>query len=131
VEEGGFTYDSDAYNDDLPYHVEVGDKRHLVLPYTFTFNDGRFVQSPGYAHPGDFFENLKRGFDYLWEEGATHPKMMSIGLHPRWTGQPGRASALRDFLDYAHEKGDVWFARRTDIARHWEANAHTFPGYTS
>jgi peptidoglycan/xylan/chitin deacetylase (PgdA/CDA1 family) len=118
VEEGGFVYDSDAYNDDLPYFTEVKGKRHLILPYTLAYNDGRFVLGD-YSDPTSFFDYCKRGFDYLWDEGATHPKMMSVGLHSRWIGQAGRASALRDFLEYAHDKGDVWFARRIDIANYW------------
>ena len=118
VEEGGFVYDSNAYNDDLPYFVEVNGTRHLIVPYSFSYNDMRFV-FPGYADPGSFFEYLRRGLDLLWDEGATHPKIMSIGLHPKWVGQAGRASALKEFLEYAHEKGDVWFARRIDIANWW------------
>ena len=119
VEEGGFLYDSNAYNDDLPYFVPVGEKEHLVVPYTHTYNDGRFVLTPGYASPWDYFENCRRGIQYLWEEGATHPRMMSIGLHPRWVGQAGRTSALREIIDYAFDLGNVWFARRVDIARWW------------
>ncbi|WP_246136689.1 polysaccharide deacetylase family protein [Leekyejoonella antrihumi] len=118
VEEGGFLYDSDAYNDDLPYYVNVGVHQHLVLPYSFTFNDMRFA-FPGFADPMSFFTYLQMGLDELWEEGATSPKMMTIGVHPRWTGQPGRSLALRKFLDYARDKGDVWFARRSDVAEHW------------
>jgi peptidoglycan/xylan/chitin deacetylase (PgdA/CDA1 family) len=125
VEEGGFLYDSDAYNDDLPYFVEVGDHRHLVIPYSFTYNDMRFV-FPGFADPMSFFTYCKMGLDQLWEEGATHPKMMSIGLHPRWIGQAARAKALRAFIDYALEKGDVWFARKVDIANWWLAHHEEF-----
>lgn len=119
VKEGGFVYDSNAYNDDLPYYVQVGDVRHLVVPYTHSYNDGRFAISPGYSSPQDFFENCRRGIRYLWEEGAERPRMMSIGLHPRWIGQAGRTSALRDLIEYANELRDVWFARRIDIARWW------------
>jgi peptidoglycan/xylan/chitin deacetylase (PgdA/CDA1 family) len=119
VEEGGFTYDADAYNDDLPYNVEVLGRRHLIVPYSFTYNDARFVASQGYGSPSDFLDNIKRGFDYLWEEGESHPRMMSIGLHPRLVGQASRASALAEFLDYARKKGGVWFARRIDIAEWW------------
>jgi peptidoglycan/xylan/chitin deacetylase (PgdA/CDA1 family) len=119
VEEGGFTYDADAYNDDLPYNVEVLGRRHLIVPYSFTYNDARFVASQGYGGPSDFLDNIKRGFDYLWEEGESHPRMMSIGLHPRLVGQASRASALAEFLDYARKKGGVWFARRIDIAEWW------------
>lgn len=119
VEEGGFVYDSDAYNDDLPYYVEVQGKQHLVLPYTLTYNDARFAVAPGHSDPDSFLDQLKRGLDYLWEEGETHPRMMSIGLHPRLIGQAGRTSALRDFIEYAGNKDGVWFARRIDIANWW------------
>jgi peptidoglycan/xylan/chitin deacetylase (PgdA/CDA1 family) len=118
VAEGGFTYDSDAYNDDLPYFVEVNGARHLVVPYSLTFNDMRFA-FPGYADPNSFFTYLSMGLDDLWDEGATNPKMMTIGVHGRWAGQPGRARALRNFVDYALGKGGVWFARRNDIAQWW------------
>ena len=127
VAEGGFVYDSNSYNDDLPYWVEVSGRRHLVVPYTHTYNDGRFAFSPGYAHPGDFFENCKRGIEYLWEEGATHPRMMSIGLHARLVGQAGRASALRDLILWAQELPGVWFARRSDIADWWTRNYSDLP----
>ena len=119
VEEGGFVYDSDAYNDDLPYFVEVAGRRHLVIPYTLTYNDARFVTVGGYGSPVDFVDQLKRGLDHLWEEGATHPRMMSVGLHPRLAGQAARASALAEFIDYARRKGGVWLARRIDVARWW------------
>ena len=126
VQEGGFVYDCDAYNDALPYYVEVGGKRHLVLPYTLTYNDGRFAFPNGYTDPNAFFDHLKRGLDCLWEEGATHPRMMSIGLHPRFVGQAARISALRQFFDYALEKGGVWFARRIDIANWWHEHHESF-----
>jgi peptidoglycan/xylan/chitin deacetylase (PgdA/CDA1 family) len=117
VAEGGFSYDSDAYNDDLPYFVNVNCNRHLVVPYSLTYND---VQS---TMPGELADLWKRGLDELWHEGAHgSPKMMSIGLHPRLIGQAGRASALREFLEYAQGKEDVWFARRGDIADWWHEN---------
>ena len=120
VEEGGFVYDADAYNDDLPYFTEVKGKRHLVVPYTLTYNDGRYVLPQGFSGPGDFFDICRRGLDeYLREGEAGYPKMMSIGLHPRWVGQAARVNALREFIEYAQAKGDVWFARRIDIARWW------------
>lgn len=126
VEEGGFEYDSDAYNDDLPYHVEVNGIRHLVVPYTFTYNDARFVTGTGYGSPGDFLDNLKRGFDQLWSEGETHPRMMSIGLHPRLVGQASRAHALDEFVRHARSMGNVWFATRLEIARWWQEHHATF-----
>src|SRR5215213_2800468 len=110
VEEGGFVYDSDAYNDDLPYFTEVKGTRHLIVPYTLTYNDGRYVLSQGYGSPTDFFDYCRRGLDELRREGeAGTPKMMSVGLHPRWAGQAGRASGLREFIEYGLECGDVWF----------------------
>ncbi len=118
----GFLYDSNAYNDDLPYFVDVQGNPLLVIPYTLTYNDGKFVMASGqgYASPTDFLDYCSRALDELWREGANgYPKMMSIGLHPRWIGQAGRISALRAFLSYAQEMGGVWFARRIDIARWW------------
>ena len=107
-------------DDDLPYFTEVKGKRHLVVPYTLTYNDGRYVLPQGFSSPGDFFDICRRGLDeYLREGEAGYPKMMSIGLHPRWAGQAGRTSALRQLIEYGLEKGDVWFARRIDIARWW------------
>lgn len=122
VEHGGFLYDADAYNDEVPYYTSVQGKKHLVVPYSQTLNDGKFVRPQGYGGPTDFFDSLKRTLDYLLEEGETHPKMMSIGLHPRIIGQPSRISALKEFLIYAKEKEDVWIARRLDIAKHWLEN---------
>jgi peptidoglycan/xylan/chitin deacetylase (PgdA/CDA1 family) len=127
VEEGGFVYDADAYNDDLPYFTEVNGKRHLIVPYTFTYNDGRYVLAQGFGGPSDFFDQCRRGLDELRREGrAGYPKMMSIGLHPRWAGQAGRTSALRELIEYALGLGDVWFARRIDIAEWWLAHHEEF-----
>ena len=126
VEEGGFVYDSDAYNDDLPYYVDVKGTRHLVIPYSMTYNDAKFGVLPGYGSPSDFVDNLKRGFDQLWDEGETHPRMMSIGLHPRLIGQASRIHALREFLEHAEKKGKVWFARRIDIANWWNEHQAEF-----
>src|SRR5229473_2187978 len=120
VENGGFLYDSDAYNDELPYWVGVGDKRHLVIPYSLTTNDVKFGR--GVFGPGeDFFAYLRDSFDLLYEEGAEHPRMMSIGLHMRITGHPGRASALIRFIEHILSRSHVWVCRREDIARHWMA----------
>jgi peptidoglycan/xylan/chitin deacetylase (PgdA/CDA1 family) len=120
AEEGGFIYDSDVYNDDLPYFTKVGTKQHLIVPYSLVYNDCRYVLAQGYSSPSDFFDTCRRGLDELWREGeAGYPKMMSVGLHPRWAGQAGRSNALREFIEYASNKGDVWFARRIDIARWW------------
>ena len=119
VEEGGFLYYSDAYNDDLLYYVEVLGKQHLIVPYTFTYNDGRYVMPQGFGSPNDFLDLTKRGFDYLWDEGKTHPHLMNIGLHLRLISQAGRMSALSDFTDYAQSMGKVWFATRLEIAKWW------------
>jgi putative urate catabolism protein len=121
VEEGGFLYDSDAYDDDLPYWVRVDTKPHLVIPYTLDANDMKFAVAPGFTSPSGFFEYLKDAFDVLYAEGKTAPKMMSVGLHARLAGRPGRAAALARFLDYVSGRDDVWIARRVDIARHWIA----------
>jgi len=126
VEEGGFVYDSDAYNDDLPYYVDVKGKQHLVVPYSMTYNDAKFSLPPSYGSPSDYLDNLKRGFDLLWEEGETHPRMMSIGLHPRLIGQASRLDSLREFIDHVEKKGGGWFARRIDIARWWHEHHASF-----
>jgi allantoinase len=125
VEAGGFLYDSDAYNDDLPYWVEVGSTPHLVIPYTLDNNDMKFGVPQGFNTGADFFTYLKDAFDVLYAEGAEHPKMMSVGLHMRLAGRPGRAAALARFLDYVGQHDRVWICRRVDIARHWIAT-HPF-----
>lgn len=123
VEEGGFLYDSEAYNDDLPYFTSVLGRQHLVIPYSQVYNDVHFIDG-SCGSPRDFYESLCWGLDQLRSEGAAgQPKMMSIGLHPRWSGQAGRALAIRRFLEHAAGTGDVWFARRADIARWWIDNA--------
>lgn len=121
VEEGGFLYDSDAYNDDLPYWTRVGETPHLVIPYTLDVNDMKFSVPPGFTSPSGYFEYMRDAFDVLYREGATSPKMLSVGLHCRLAGRPGRAAALERFLDHvlAHER--VWLCKRVDIARHWIA----------
>jgi peptidoglycan/xylan/chitin deacetylase (PgdA/CDA1 family) len=127
VEEGGFLYDSDAYNDDLPYFVEVSGKDHLVIPYTLTYNDIKFVLPEGFGGPSDFVDYCKRGIDELHREGESgKPKLMSIGLHPRLVGQAARSSALREVIEHALGKGDVWLARRRDIADWWWRHREVF-----
>ena len=121
VEEGGFLYDSDAYDDDLPHYVLVAGKPHLVIPYTLDANDMKFAVAPGFTAPSGFYEYLKDAFDVLYAEGKTTPKMMSVGLHARLAGRPGRAAALGRFLDYVAGRDEVWIPRRIDIARHWLA----------
>ena len=119
VEEGGFEYDCNAYNDDLPYWTQVHGKPWLVVPYSLEVNDSKFWRGD-LITPEHFFQVAKAAFDMLYEEGAAHPKMMSIGLHCRIIGKPGRAAGLDRFLKYASEKEGVWFARRLDIARWWK-----------
>ncbi len=122
VEEGGFLYDSDAYNDDLPYWVDVDGKKHLIVPYTLDVNDMKFSVAPGFSAPSGYFEYMRDAFDVLYREGKTQPKMMSVGLHTRLAGHPGRFAALERFLDHVMAHDDVWICRRVDIARHWIAN---------
>jgi putative urate catabolism protein len=119
VEEGGFLYDSDSYADDLPYWVTEYGRPHLVIPYTLDANDMRFATNQGFNSGDQFYAYLKDSFDVLYAEGATAPKMMSVGLHCRLVGRPGRAAALARFLDDVKSHRDVWVCRRIDIARHW------------
>ena len=118
VEEGGFVYDCNAYNDDLPYYTTVGEKKWLVIPYTAEVNDYQFWLGT-FSSPDDFLSYMRNAFDRLYHEGATHPKMMSIGLHCRIAGTPARSVALQKFLEYAKKKEGVWFPRRIDIAEWW------------
>ncbi len=135
VEQGGYSYDSDSYADELPYWLNVkvqqGNdiirKPHLVIPYSLETNDMRFSSSPGYTHAEPFFQYLKDSFDTLYAEaemnnGSQVPKMLSIGLHCRMIGRAGRIVALKKFLKYISEKPDVWVCRRNDIAKHWYEN---------
>ncbi|MBN9073438.1 MAG: allantoinase PuuE [Rhizobiales bacterium] len=124
VEEGGFLYDSDAYDDELPYLVSVAGREHLVVPYSLTHNDGKFADGT-FATADDFFSFLRDGFDLLYLEGADRPRMMSVGLHARLIGHPARAMGLIRFLDHVQRHDRVWICRRADIARHWLA---TRPG---
>ncbi len=119
MQEGGFLYDSDAYDDDLPYWVDNDGKGHLVIPYTLDTNDMRFTQVQGFNCGEDFYQYLKDAFDVLYEEGAEAPKMLSIGMHCRLLGRPARLAALEKFIKYVRSHNDVWFSRRIDIARHW------------
>jgi allantoinase len=127
VEEGGFLYDADAYNDDLPYWTTVSGKGHLVIPYTMDNNDMKFGGIQGFNTGEDFYTYLRDAFDVLYAEGATAPKMMSVGLHMRLAGRPGRASGLARFLDHVIKHEGVWICRRVDIARHWMAT-HPYRG---
>lgn len=118
VEAGGFTYDADSFGDDLPYWTKVEGKNHLVVPYSLDNNDGRYLSSYGYNAPS-FSSYLIQAFEFLRREGEDRPKMMSIGLHTRLVGRPGRAADLERFLDHVAGADDVWVTRRIDIARHW------------
>jgi len=124
IEEGGFLYDSDSYDDDLPYWVEGKSEKekHLVIPYTLDVNDMRFATPQGFNSGDQFFNYLKDSFDALYLEGKTHPKMMSIGMHARILGRPGRIMAMRKFLEYVRTFDDVWFCTRKQIADHWYEN---------
>jgi peptidoglycan/xylan/chitin deacetylase (PgdA/CDA1 family) len=116
VEEGGFVYDSECYSDDLPYWTTVQGKAHLVVPYSLVVNDARFVLAQGYGSPEHFLEYAIASLRRLRADGDDVPRMMSIGLHSRFSGQPPRADALARFIEHAQGLGDVWFARRIDIA---------------
>lgn len=120
AEEGGFVYCSDSYADDLPYWVEAAGRPMVMVPYTLDNNDMRFTMVQGFNSGEQFFTYLKDAFDYLYLEGQKgRPQMMSVGLHPRTVGRPGRMTALMRFLDYVLAKDKVWVARRIDVARHW------------
>lgn len=119
LEQGGFFYDSNAYNDDLPYLVDVCGRDHLVLPYSFDTNDMRFTRQGGFVFGDDFARYCIDAFERLYEEGANAPRMMTVGLHLRIIGRPGRIGGLETFLAHAASKPGVWFARRDEIARHW------------
>jgi OHCU decarboxylase len=119
AEEGGFLYSADSYADDLPYWEQHGNHQQLIVPYTLDANDMRFATPQGFNAGDQFFAYLKDSFDVLYAEGETAPKMMSVGLHCRLVGRPGRAAALARFLDYVASHEDVWVAKRIDIARHW------------
>lgn len=121
VEEGGFLYDSDAYNDDLPYVLTVSGRPHVVLPYAFDTNDMRFTKQGGFVFGADFARYCGDAFERLLLEGQTAPRMMSVGLHLRIIGRPGRIGGLAALLARMTAQGDVWFARRRDIAEHWRA----------
>jgi putative urate catabolism protein len=127
---GGFEYDSDYYGDDLPFWMQVRRTDgslapHLVVPYTLDANDMRFALPQGYSHGDEFFEYLRDAFDVHWAEGDERPSMMSIGMHCRLLGRPGRMRSLQRFLDHIQSHDRVWVTRRIDIARHWKAT-HPF-----
>jgi allantoinase len=118
AEEGGFLYDADDYSDDLPFWIKEADTSHLIVPYSLETNDMRFASAN--MHTGDqFFAYLRDTFDVLYAEGADRPRMMSVGLHGRLAGRPGKLAGLERFLQHALAHQDVWFCRRIEIARHW------------
>ena len=121
-DDGGFLYDSDSYSDDLPYWENRGKKRQLIIPYTLDNNDMRFATNQGFNTGDHFYNYLKDSFDALYEEGKTNPKMMSVGLHCRIIGRPGRIRSLKRFLDYVLKFEDIWICKRIDIAKHWIKN---------
>ena len=122
MEDGGFLYDSDSYSDDLPYWEIRNKKKQLIIPYTLDNNDMRFATNQGFNTGDHFFSYLKDSFDVLYEEGKTNPKMMSVGLHCRLIGKPGRIQSLKKFLNYILKYEDVWICKRIDIAKHWIKN---------
>jgi len=126
VEEGGFLYDSDASNDELPYFVEQDGEPFLVIPYSKVYNDVKFLVAPTFATPNDFFTTLKLAVDYLVDEARRGHggRMMTVGLHARWAGQAARAAPVRDFIEYVLGKDGVDFMRRRDIAEHWHRHFH-------
>ena len=122
LEDGGFLYDSDSYGDDLPYWETRDKKKQLIIPYTLDNNDMRFVTNQGFNTGDHFYTYLKDSFDALYEEGKSNPKMMTVGLHCRLIGRPGRINSLRKFLEYVLKHDDVWICKRLDIAKHWIKN---------
>ena len=121
LDDGGFVYSSDSYADDLPYWVKGPNGPHVVIPYTLDNNDMRFINPQGFGNGDQFFAYLRDAFEVLYEEGEEKPKMMSVGLHCRLTGRPGRAAGLIHFLDHIASCERVWVATRLDIARHWQS----------
>ena len=119
AEEGGFLYDADDYSDDLPFWSRLTGTPHLIVPYTLDNNDMRFASAQGFNSGDQYFAYLRDAFDTLWAEGLETPRMMSVGLHCRLVGRPGRIAALARFIDHAQAHDEVWFCRRIDIARHW------------
>jgi peptidoglycan/xylan/chitin deacetylase (PgdA/CDA1 family) len=122
MEAGGLQYLSDSYADDLPYWLKGPNGPHLIIPYTLDANDMRFINAQGFGGGDEFFTYLKDSFDLLYAEGETAPKMMSVGLHCRVVGRPGRAASLLRFLDYIKGFDRVWVPTRLQIAKHWHAN---------
>jgi len=135
ADHGGFTYDSDYYGDDLPFWLQVRKTSgelapHLIVPYTLDTNDMRFALPQGFSHGDEFFQYLRDSFDVLYAEGEERPAMLSIGMHCRLLGRPGRMRALQRFLDHVQAHDRVWVTRRIDIAQHWRTT-HPFDATTA
>ena len=122
VEEGGFVYDSDAYNDELPYWTQVDGKAHLVICHSLDTNDSRFTRAQGFDLAEQFFAYMRDSFDCLYAEGAEHPKLMTVAVHGRLIGRPGRIAGLTRFLDHVLRHENVWICKRDEIASHWVTN---------
>ncbi len=122
IDEGGFLYCSDTYSDDLPYWIKKGKKKQLMIPYSLDNNDMRFATNQGFNSGDQFFSYLKDSFDALYLEGKNSPKMMSVGLHCRLIGRPGRIQSLRKFLNYVLGHKNIWICKRIDIAKYWIKN---------
>lgn len=127
IEEGGFVYDSDSYADDLPYWDTGCGRPHLVIPHQFDTNDSKLVHTNGFTNGRAWEDYLCDSFDVLYAEGATAPKMMTVSLHPRIAGRPGRSAGFARFLDHVMDHPHVWVATREDIAHHW-INTHPCTG---
>jgi putative urate catabolism protein len=125
VVEAGLLYDSDSYADDLPYWINVSNQAHLIIPYQRDTNDARYAISPGWNTGEDFFQYLKASFEYLYREGLHFPKMMTVGMHARLSGRPGRCEALYRFIKFIKQFDDLWICRREEIATHWNQNMRT------
>jgi hypothetical protein len=119
MEHGGFLYDSNAYDADMPYAEDVLGRPHIVIPYAFDSNDMRFYNGGGFVFAEDFSRYCNAALDRLWLEGTDAPRMLSVGLHLRIIGRAGRLAGLAGFLEHAFEKGGIWFARRDEIAHAW------------
>ena len=122
IDNGSFLYCSDTYSDDLPYWIKKGNKKQLMIPYTLDNNDMRFSTNQGFNSGDQFYNYLKDSFDTLYDEGKVSPKMMSVGLHCRLIGRPGRIQSLKRFLNYVLKFKDIWICKRVDIAKYWIKN---------
>ena len=129
VEEGGFLYDCDAYNDDLPYWTLVDGRPHLVICHSLDCNDSRFSRAQGFDLAADFLTYMREFFDWLYAESARTPRLMTVAVHARLIGRPGRIGALARFLDHVQGHDDVWICQRQAVARHWIAR-HPYGGGT-